>query len=93
MKNYQNQLNLKGEDEMVKEKSAGAIIYHKNAEIKFLLLHYGAGHWDLAKGHVEEGETEEQTVSREVEEAIFEGVGRNAGLDIGGKVDEMKEVI
>ena len=32
-------------------------------------------------------------IAKEGEEVIFEGLGRNAGLDIGGKVDEMKEVI
>ncbi len=50
------------------EKSAGAVIFRKAGEIKYLLLLYQAGHWDLPKGHVEKGETLEDTVKREVKE-------------------------
>ncbi len=51
------------------EKSSGAVVFHKkNHEIKFLILHYVSGHWDFAKGHVEENETEEQALWRELEE-------------------------
>ncbi|MDD5163036.1 MAG: bis(5'-nucleosyl)-tetraphosphatase [Candidatus ainarchaeum sp.] len=51
------------------EKSSGAIVFHKkNHETKFLILHYTSGHWDFAKGHVEENETEEQALWRELEE-------------------------
>jgi len=56
------------------EKSAGAIIFRKEkGKIFYLLLHYpGASHrakkdyWDFPKGHVEKGETEIETVKREV---------------------------
>lgn len=56
------------------EKSAGAIIFHKNKEVKYLLLHYPSGakapkeYWDLPKGHIEKGEKEIDTVKREVKE-------------------------
>jgi 8-oxo-dGTP pyrophosphatase MutT (NUDIX family) len=51
------------------EKSSGAIVFHKkNHETKFLVLHYASGHWDFAKGHVEENETDEQALWRELEE-------------------------
>jgi len=54
---------------MPKEISAGAVIFRKeNNKVYYLLLHYGAGHWDFPKGHVEEGEKEEETVRREVAE-------------------------
>ena len=53
---------------MEKESSAGAIVCRKDPEIKYLLLHYDAGHWDFPKGHIEEGETEIETVQREVQE-------------------------
>lgn len=63
---------------MPKEKSAGAIIYRMEAGIpQYLLLHYAPaepgkrGQWGFAKGHVEVGETEEQTARRE----IFEETG------------------
>ncbi len=51
------------------EKSAGIIICRKDAdELKFLLLHYQAGHWDFPKGHVEKGETDIQAAIRETKE-------------------------
>jgi len=54
---------------MVREISAGAVIFRKvNEEPIYLLLHYGSGHWDFVKGHIEKGETEKQTVIRETEE-------------------------
>ena len=53
---------------MIKEKSAGAIIFRKDKEIKYLLLHYEAKHWDFPKGHIEEKETEIDALKREVEE-------------------------
>ncbi|PIR72319.1 MAG: diadenosine tetraphosphate hydrolase [Candidatus Nealsonbacteria bacterium CG10_big_fil_rev_8_21_14_0_10_36_24] len=54
---------------MPKETSAGAIIFRKeDSVIYYLLLHYKSGHWDFPKGHIEEGEKEEDTVKREVAE-------------------------
>ena len=53
---------------MRKEKSAGAIVFRKEKEPVYLLLHYEAKHWDFPKGHVEKNETDEQTVRREVAE-------------------------
>ena len=63
---------------MPKEKSTGAIIYRmENGIPLYLLLHYTPsnegkrGQWGFAKGHVEVGETEEETAKRE----IFEETG------------------
>jgi 8-oxo-dGTP pyrophosphatase MutT (NUDIX family) len=53
---------------MLNEKSCGAVVYTKNSEVKYLLLQYEAGHWDFVKGNVEEGETEQQTTVRELQE-------------------------
>jgi len=54
---------------MVKEKSVGAVLFREEGSaLKFLLLHYKAGHWGFPKGHVENGETEEQTLRREIRE-------------------------
>ena len=50
------------------EKSCGAVVfrrYHGNTEL-LLIKHTAGGHWSFPKGHVEEGETEEQTAVREV---------------------------
>jgi len=48
------------------EKSCGAVIFRPGNSIEYLLLHYEAGHWDFVKGHVEKGESEEETVTREI---------------------------
>ena len=55
---------------MAFEKSAGSVIFRKNenGEILYLLLKSTSGHMDFPKGNVEIGETENQTVLREVEE-------------------------
>lgn len=67
---------------MPREKSAGAIIFReepfdkaqgKEGKRYYLLLHYPGmnkkgGHWEFAKGHIEEGEDYASTVRREVEE-------------------------
>jgi len=47
------------------ERSCGAVIFHGD---KYLLLKYGWGHWGFVKGHVERGESEEETLWRETEE-------------------------
>jgi len=53
---------------MSHEKSCGAVVFTKNADVKYLLLHYEAGHWDFVKGNVEPNESERDTVLRELEE-------------------------
>ncbi|MBI3631277.1 MAG: NUDIX domain-containing protein [Candidatus Staskawiczbacteria bacterium] len=54
---------------MPKEKSAGAVIFRmENGKPYYLILHYHSGHWEFARGHIEEGESEENTVRREIEE-------------------------
>ncbi|NLA32611.1 MAG: NUDIX domain-containing protein [Mollicutes bacterium] len=50
---------------MKKEKSCGCIVV-KDDEV--LLVRNEAGHWLLPKGHVEAGETEQETAIREVKE-------------------------
>lgn len=58
---------------MAKEYSAGAVIFRKDIKgTQYLLLHYPSSgkttkeYWDFAKGHLEAGETELDTVKREV---------------------------
>jgi 8-oxo-dGTP pyrophosphatase MutT (NUDIX family) len=53
---------------MQSETSCGAVVFTRNPEIKYLLLHYEAGHWDFVKGNVEPNETEEETARRELKE-------------------------
>lgn len=55
---------------MLHEKSCGAIVYrkyHGNTEI-LLIKHINSGHWSFPKGHVEAGETEIETAMREIKE-------------------------
>ncbi len=52
------------------EKSCGAIVfrkYHGNTEL-LLIKHSAGGNWSFPKGHMELGETEQQTALREVKE-------------------------
>lgn len=53
---------------MPDETSAGAVVFRKDKEIKYLLLQYGAGHWDFPKGAIEKGEEEKETAKREIKE-------------------------
>ena len=57
------------------EKSVGAVVFRRTDEgdLVFLLLQYRNGHWGFPKGHVEQGETEEKTLRREVLEET--GIG------------------
>ena len=61
------------------EKSCGAVVFrNKNNNIQVLLIrHLNGGHWAFPKGHVEKGETEEQTALRE----ILEETGLAVELD------------
>lgn len=57
---------------MFYEKSCGAVVFTRiNNEIKYLLIRNLSGIYGFPKGHVEKGETEEETALRE----IFEEVG------------------
>ena len=57
------------------EKSCGAVVYcQKENEIKYLLVCERSGFWVFPKGHMEAGETEQETALREVKE--------ETGLDI-----------
>lgn len=70
---------------MPREKSCGAIIFRRAGRKEYLLLHYGAGHWDFAKGHMEAREEETQTVVREVKE--------ETGLEQIAFINEFREMI
>ena len=60
---------------MLEEISAGVLVYREAGPIKYLLLHYPAGHWDFPKGHVEEDESMEETALRELREET--GIGED----------------
>ena len=54
---------------MTKEVSFGAVVFTRGKNsILYLLLKYGKGYWGFPKGHANEGETERETILREVKE-------------------------
>jgi bis(5'-nucleosidyl)-tetraphosphatase len=51
------------------EVSIGAAVFrNENGRRLYLILTYPSGHFDFPKGHMEAGETEEETLRRETEE-------------------------
>jgi 8-oxo-dGTP pyrophosphatase MutT (NUDIX family) len=59
---------------MKKAKCCGAVIFRKKgSKMEFLVAKHkdsGGGHWEFPKGHMEEGETEEETAVREIYEEV-----------------------
>ena len=54
---------------MIHEKSCGAVIYtESDGERLYLIEQMRKGHYSMCKGHVEKGETEEETALREIRE-------------------------
>ena len=60
-------------------------MFLKNTEVKYLLLHYEAGHWDFVKGNVEPNESEKDTVIRELQE--------ETGIADGRFIDDFREKV
>lgn len=60
--------------EVVREPTAGGIVYRRNKknEIEILLIQDSKDRWTIPKGHIEEGETAQETAVREI--------GEEAGL-------------
>lgn len=52
------------------EKSAGAVVFHREAsgKIEYLLLKHDEKYWNFPKGHIEKGEKLEEAALREVQE-------------------------
>ena len=56
---------------MTYEKSCGAVVFTRtDGEIKYVLARALGGHYGFPKGHVEKGETEEETALREIYEEV-----------------------
>lgn len=56
--------------EIVREPTAGGIVFRRNKknEIEILLIQDAKDRWTIPKGHIEEGETAQQTAVREIAE-------------------------
>ena len=60
---------------MKNEKCSGAVVFARNGEeTRFAMVRESDGHWSFPKGHVEAGETDEETALREIRE--------ETGLDV-----------
>lgn len=58
-------------NEVVREPTAGGVIFRRNAitkDIEILLIQDAKDRWTIPKGHIEEGETSKQTAEREIRE-------------------------
>ena len=60
--------------EIVREPTAGGVIFRRNKknEVEILLIQDSKDRWTIPKGHIEEGETAQETAKREI--------GEEAGL-------------
>ncbi|OYW42573.1 hypothetical protein B7Z28_01420, partial [Candidatus Saccharibacteria bacterium 32-45-3] len=56
--------------EIVREPTAGGIVFRRNKEneVEILLIQDAKDRWTIPKGHIEEGETAQQTAKREIGE-------------------------
>lgn len=53
------------------EKSCGGVVFTRTAEgICYVVIRQTNGDWSFPKGHMEQGETEEQTAVREISEEV-----------------------
>lgn len=69
-------------DKLPVEKLAGAVVYAKHEGNTYLaLVHDVFGHWTLSKGHVEEGEKDQDCLKRKVPLEI--GVSIKVGESVG----------
>ena len=74
---------------MNQERSCGAIVYtRRNGKLQFVIVQEMAGAYSFPKGHMEDGETEEQTAYREV----FEEIGFRPVFSEGFRVQDEYEL-
>lgn len=73
-KKYFNRGRKPSIQEIVREPTAGGIVFRRNkdGEIEILLIQDAKDRWTIPKGHIEEGETAQVTAKREI--------GEEAGL-------------
>ena len=86
--------------ECLYEHSCGAVVFRRiNEENRFLLIkNRRSTHWGFPKGHMEKGETREQTALREVLEetglhiTLYEGFCSESRYRIGPKIEKRVDV-
>ena len=85
---------------MTYEKSCGAVVYTRAGDtVKYVLVQSLEGFWGFPKGHMEPGETEEQTALREIYEEVRLKVRIQKGFRttdehaIPSKPDVIKQIV
>jgi ADP-ribose pyrophosphatase YjhB (NUDIX family) len=71
IKNYVRSRRQPPIQEVVRETTAGGIVFRRNeksGELEILLVQDAKDRWTIPKGHVEEGETTQETALREIQE-------------------------
>ena len=73
--------------EIAREPTAGGVIFRRNkaGEIEILLIQDSKERWTIPKGHIEEGETAQQTALREIHEEA--GLDKTRALGWLGKIN------
>lgn len=82
--------------ECLYEHSCGAVVFRRiNEEYRFLLIkNKRSNHWGFPKGHMEKGETRQETAIREVLEEtgvhirLFDGFSSESRYKIGAKIEK-----
>ena len=71
---YFHRTRRSSSQEIVREPTAGGVIFRRNQknEVEILLIQDSKDRWTIPKGHIEEGETAQETAKREI--------GEEAGL-------------
>ena len=82
------------------EKSCGAVVYTETkGTIRYVLVQSLEGFWEFPKGHMEKGETEEQTALREIYEEVhlkvhlLDGFRTTDEHAIPGKENVIKQIV
>lgn len=73
-------------DEVVREPTAGGIVFRRNKSgaVEILLIQDAKDRWTIPKGHIEEGETAQETALREIGEEA--GIKRSEAICWLGKI-------
>ena len=82
------------------EKSCGGVVFtRENGDIRYVIIRHRAGHCGFPKGHMELGETEQQTALREIREEVglqctlIEGFRQQDQYPLPKKPGTVKQVV
>lgn len=83
--------NVKNAQKVIREISAGIIIYKKDRDgVKFLLLYHGNGYWNFAKGKLENIVAGENGEARYGKESAYRAALREVGEETGLNAKDLR---